>query len=245
MVTPQAPKLTIAVVSVKGGVGKTTLATNVAATAHLAGHRTTLLELDSQGSALDWYAARKEGSKLDGLSVARADRALTIARFRELTGGYDVAILDGPPGLSPITRAAVVACDVVLLPIRAGGFDWWALVHTLNELKVADETRAQLKLPRARRIVVMNAADDRTLLARRVQEGLAELGADVAVELAPVTIRSRVIFGLAALQGETAVTLAPESPAADDIRELWAALAESHLGRPGKRKNGGPHAHAA
>lgn len=73
--------LTISVLNQKGGAGKTTLATNLAAAAHLAGRRTTLLDLDRQGSAFDWYSARKDGSKLDGLSVARADKALTCPSF--------------------------------------------------------------------------------------------------------------------------------------------------------------------
>ncbi len=55
---------TIAVLNQKGGVGKSTLSTNLAAAAHLAGRRTLVLDLDRQGSAFDWYSARAEGSPL-------------------------------------------------------------------------------------------------------------------------------------------------------------------------------------
>jgi chromosome partitioning protein len=241
----QGPKLRVAVVSVKGGVGKSTLATNLAAVAHVSGHRTILLELDPQGSALDWYNARAPGSPLDGLPVNRpvnrTDTSLGLPRFRELTGGYDVAVLDAPPGITTITRSAIVACDVVLLPIRAGGFDWWALSHTVKELAKADELRLELKLPVARRVVVLNAANDRTLVVRHVQEELAKL-AELAAEIAPVTIRSRVVFGASAMRGETAVTDAPGSPAAEEVEKLWRAIAEPHLGR--QRRKGGVRAAA-
>src|SRR5919204_6897471 len=93
MVT-MTPELTIAVVNQKGGVGKSTLATNLGAASHLSRRRTLILDLDSQGSALDWYAERRDGSLLNGLTVARSDKALTLPRFRELTSGYNVAILD-------------------------------------------------------------------------------------------------------------------------------------------------------
>ena len=64
----------ISVILPKGGVGKTTLALNVAAAAHLAGKNTLLVDLDQQGSALDWYAARanRPDSKLAGLSTVKS-----------------------------------------------------------------------------------------------------------------------------------------------------------------------------
>ena len=76
--------LTIAVLNQKGGVGKSTLSTNLAAAAHLKGKRSLVVDLDAQGSAFDWYAARAEGSELAGLAVVKADRALSLSRFREI-----------------------------------------------------------------------------------------------------------------------------------------------------------------
>lgn len=219
MVTMQ-PKITIAVVNQKGGVGKSTLATNLGAAAHLSGRRTLILDLDSQGSALDWYAERKEGSRLDGLTVARSDKALTLPRFRELTSGYTVAILDGPPRLGDITRAAALASDVALIPLRPGAFDWWACSDTLTLLDSADAIRVEINRPPLRRMFVLNAADERTRLARAALEALGKVG-----ELAPVTIAPRVIYAEAATVGESVMTLAPEGPAADEISRLWGALA--------------------
>lgn len=213
------PSLTIALVNQKGGVGKTTLATNLAAAAHLAGRRTIVLDLDPQGSAYDWYRARSDGSALEGLTVVRSDKALTLPRFREQTSGYDVALLDGPPRLGDLLRAAAVAADVTLIPLRPGAFDWWACAETLELLDSADAVREQLGRVPVRRVFALNAADGRTRLAKAALDALGQVG-----ELAPVVIAPRVAYAEAATQGEAVFTLAPEGPAADEIARLWRAL---------------------
>jgi len=214
--------LTIAVLNQKGGVGKSTLSTNLAAAAHLGGKRTIILDLDRQGSSFDWFSARGEGSKLDGLTVARADKALSLPKFRDLSRGYDVVICDGPPRLSEITQAAAVAADVILIPIRPGAFDWWASSETLDLLDRADEIRQELNRPKARRVFVVNggvASAHGTKLAVEAVAGVAEVS--------PVVIHNRVAFWEAASSGESVLTRAPESAAADEIRELFKSLSEA------------------
>ena len=212
--------LTVAVLNQKGGVGKSTLSVNLAAKAHLEGKRTLVLDLDRQGSAFDWYNARKPGSKLDGLNVVRADRALTLPKFQDLSKGYDFVVCDGPPRLSDVTRAAAVAADVVLVPVRAGGFDWWAASETIELLDSADDIRGQLNRPKVRRIFVLNAATPNTKITRQAFEAFG----DADGELAPVVISNRVAFAESTLEGESVVSVAPESAAADEIHRLYAVL---------------------
>ncbi|WP_437804552.1 ParA family partition ATPase [Sorangium sp. So ce693] len=210
--------MTLAVLNQKGGVGKTTLSVNLAAAAHIEGHRTLILDLDAQGSALDWAAVRGESSKLEGLAVAKADRALTVARFRELSQGFGVVVLDGPPRLGDVTRAAALASDVVVIPLRPGPFDWWAASETMGLLDSADGIRTELGKPPVRRLFVLNALDSRTTIGRAAIEALSQYG-----EVAP-TIAPRVAFAEAAAAGEAVLTTAPDSAAAAEIRALWAAL---------------------
>jgi cellulose biosynthesis protein BcsQ len=123
--------LTVAVIQQKGGSGKTTLAINLAAAAHLEGHRTLVVDMDRQASAFDWSAARKDGSELEGLAVVKADRALPLPRFKEMAHGNEYVFLDGPPRLGDVTQSAAVAADVAVLPIQPGPFDFWAVAETL------------------------------------------------------------------------------------------------------------------
>lgn len=214
---------TIAVLNQKGGTGKTTVSANLAAAAHLAGKRTLVLDLDRQGSAFDWYSARGEGSKLDGLSVVRTDKALSVPKFRELSRGYDVVVCDGPPRLGDVTRSAAVAADVVVIPLRAGPLDWWAASETIEVLDSADEIRTELGRQPVRRLFVLNGVAPNTRIMRQALDAIASTGG----ELAPVTIGNRVAFPESMFTGECVLTTVAGTPAADEITRLYEAVMET------------------
>lgn len=219
--------LTIAVLNQKGGVGKTTLTTNLAAAAHLDGKRTLVIDLDRQGSAFEWYTARGERSKLTGLTTVRADKPLAVPRFKEITTGYEVIVLDGPPRLGDITRSAGVAADVVLIPVQPGPFDLWATTETLEVLDSADAIREELGRKPVRRLFVVNRAAAGTVLAREAPTAIAERG-----EVASVVIHQRIAFAEAATNGECVLTTDPSGAAAEEIRALYRNLTKR---RPSER----------
>jgi chromosome partitioning protein len=213
--------LTIAVLNQKGGVGKSTLSTNLAAAAHLAGRRVLVVDLDSQGSAFDWYAARREGSKLEGLAVVKADRALSLTRFREIAGSYDVVVLDGPPKLGDMTRSAAVAADIALIPVQPGPFDLWSAGETTKLLDAADEMRGDLKRRKVRRLFVLNRAHPTAGISKNAVSAVEGAG-----DVAATVIHQRVAFAEAASIGESVLTTQPTSPAADEIRRLFREVAK-------------------
>lgn len=215
---------TIAVLNQKGGVGKTTLATNLAAAAHLAKKRTLLIDLDEQGSALDWYNARHDGSALAGLTTVKFDRALSLPKYREISAGFDVVVLDGPPRLGALTRSAAVAADIVVVPVRPGAFDLWAVEETVSTLAEADAIRAELGRRPVRRLLVVNQAATNTVIARETPEALAEVG-----DTASVVIHLRVAFAEAANIGESVLTTQADGLAAEEIRQLYSYVARRGL----------------
>lgn len=207
---------TLAVLNQKGGVGKSTLATNLAACAHVMGQRTLLIDLDRQGSSLDWGAARKEGSMLSGLAVCKWDKVLAFSRFKELTQGYEYVVLDGAPRMNESTRSAAVAADAVLIPVQSGPFDVWATGETIALLDEADEIRKELKRTPLRRLFVLNRANARTVLARQTPQALRTYGS-----VAPMMIQQRIVFAEAAALGESVVSTEPQGEAAREVRSLY------------------------
>jgi len=208
--------LTVAVLQQKGGSGKTTLAINLATGAHLDGGHALVVDMDRRASDFDWSAARQDGSPLDGLAVVKADRAMALPRFKEMSRGYDYVFLDGPPRQGDVTRSAAVATDSAVLPIRPGPFDFSAVAETLESLDQADQIREQLGRPPIRRIFVLNRASTNARLAREAEVELRKAGGELAG-----VVHQRIAFPDAASRGESVLTSSSTEAAADDIRRLW------------------------
>ena len=106
----------LGVLNQKGGVGKTTLSVNIAASLARTGARVLLIDADPQGSALDWAAAR-DGEPL--FSVVGFPRPTIHKEIAQLGLGYDHVVIDGPPRVTDLARSAIMASDVVLVPVQA------------------------------------------------------------------------------------------------------------------------------
>jgi len=207
---------TLALLHQKGGAGKTTLATNLAAAAHLAGRRTLLIDLDGQGSSTDWSARRPEGGQLDGLTVVPwGKKKLPLPRFRELSAGYDMVVLDGPGGVESVSVSLALLADLVVVPCQPSGFDLWACVDTAKMLDEADEMREQMGKPAARRLFVLNRMD-----ADSLSEAAPSAFAD-AGEVSDVRLWNRVAFRRAGTEGGSVLTIEPQGKAAGEVKALY------------------------
>lgn len=215
--------LTVAVLQQKGGSGKTTLAVNFAAAAHLAGRRTQIVDMDPQGTALDWSAKREEPSQLAGLTVVQAPKPLPLPRIQDMSRGYDVVLLDGPARRGDITLSAAVAADVVVLPVAPGPADFWALHETLESLDQADEIRLQLRRGRVRRVFVVNRAITGALATGKAESGLLRMAQHFAG-----CVRQRAAFPASMELGESVLTIAAATAAGQDIRRVWRAVERTH-----------------
>lgn len=195
----------VAVVNQKGGVGKTTLTTNLAWALALDAS-VLLLDADPQQSVRDW--GRFNTERPDNLSIEGAGRGPLVGQVRGLASRYDWVIIDGPPGISNISADAVRIADVVLIPAKASAFDVWAATDIVEAVKARQQ--ASQGIPKAAFVITM--AKPRTRLSQQIDAALAELGLPVLQS----RTTDRVAYTQAGNDG-TSVVAGPDRTARDEI----------------------------
>lgn len=198
---------TIAILSNKGGSGKTTLAIHLAVAAEQASKRTAVLDLDPQGSATTWSEARdNETPSVVPTHARHLARVLDTAA----ANGADIAIVDTAPHSEATSLAAARATDLVLVPCRPTLFDLHAIRDTLDIAMLAKKPAR----------VILNAVPPRGSLAQQARDAVASYD----IEPAPYELGHRVAFVHAIIKGITAQEYQPKSKAAIEVENLYQWL---------------------
>jgi len=220
--------ITLAVSGLKGGAGKTVVATNLAAALHRSGHKTLLIDLDAQATASTW-AARAAELGNDAPPVVAITGSAVRRDIERIGAAFDIVVLDSPPRLGVESRTAVILADVVLLPVSPGVADTWALQSTLAVLDDARSLRPELRAG-----LVLNRWD-RSSLAASARTALEQTELPVLGVLG-----SRVAYGEAMAVGLGVIDHASKSEAALELRRLVrATMASLSSGEDALRAVGG------
>ena len=242
---------TIAVLSQKGGTGKTTAVRTLTDIFRRAGLDTLAVDLDPQGNLSDYFdvdpdaeptvadvlTGRAQASEAvhddvipANLQLAEAElalggkmgRELTLRRaLRDVQRGYDIVLVDCPPALGLLTVNALVAADHALISAEA---QYFALQGVEQAIEVVDLARESLNPDLAWLGVVLNIADMRTIHSREAHETLSEHFGD---RVFGTVIRASIAYAESA---ERAVSILDHRP---DLAADYLALADETLGRLG------------
>ena len=159
----------IAVVNQKGGVGKTSLATNLGS-ALGRDEPVLLLDSDPQRSASGWFALAPEGHLQ--LTGQRAEEGTLTRQVRAAVAEYRWVVIDCPPGITRINAEAIRASDVVLIPCKPRVWDVWACQDIVDAVKLRQSTNRG----RPGAAFVISMGRPRTRFSQQIGAALGELG---------------------------------------------------------------------
>jgi chromosome partitioning protein len=195
---------TVAIISQKGGVGKTTLATALAVAGELDNRATAIFDLDPQASAAFWKDMRTADSPaVVAVPPSRLQHVLKAAA----DSGCSMAIIDAPPFAKDIAFEAAQHADFILIPTKPAVLDVMAMTRTLELVRHYAKPSA----------VVLTFCPTQGREVADTESAIQQLGTTVV----PVRIHNRVAYSRAQQTGQTAQELEPDGKAADEIKQLY------------------------
>lgn len=207
---------TLAVLSRKGGPGKTTLAVNLGVAAEQAGHKVAIVDLDSQASASEWSDWREaQTPEVTSVHSARLPQEL----YRLEQQGITFAILDTPPKIEDIALDAAKAADLAIIPCKPSAFDLKAIEKTIL---VGNMAKCPMR-------IVFNAVRSRSSMLHPAKRAVQVYDVDVA----SCVIGDRVVFSHSVLEGLGVMEYDIKGKASLEIQALFRYISKEMEGHDG------------
>lgn len=205
--------------SEKGGTGKTTLTTNLAAMRVQQGHDVLLVDTDRQGSASAWSATRDTGDLPRVPTVQKFGKSVTT-ELKGLANKYEDILVDAGGRDSTELRASLLAANRIYMPLIPSQIDVWTLGVMQNMIE-----ESQLYNPTLQPFFVISKAPTNPVVkeVQEVQEAISDIE---NIPPCASIIRERITYRKAPRSGMGITELAPPEKDAKAITELTALYEE-------------------
>jgi chromosome partitioning protein len=210
----------VVVGNTKGGVGKTTLAVQIALMRGVAGRSVLLIDADQQGSAQTAATMRAEAARTPPLTcVQLADGRLLRAQLDPLAAKHDDTIIDAGGRDTEALRVALRRSELLVVPVQPRAVDVWSLADVAELINQAQEARQEDGRPPLQVRAVLNLADPGD--NRDTAETIEALGGFPHLSAAGPVIRRRKAIANAMANGLAVTELLPRDPkAVEEISQL-------------------------
>ena len=187
--------MVLSVTNLKGGVGKTTIATNIAVTLVHRGFDVCIVDTDlGQQSSMEWAGNRSEDLKpvpVFGVTIKQLNKEVEGLRKR-----FDIIIVDGTPQLSELADRTILASDALIIPLTASIYDFRGFENFLERFEQIKGVK-EVSGSTVEAFVVLNRIVPNTNVSKEIEEAVVEY----EIELLDTRIVNRVSYAQSATDG--------------------------------------------
>lgn len=206
MTAPALPRI-MALTSLKGGVGKTTIALHLAQVLVNDGHEVVILDADEMQSAYGWADEARQVEPL-AYQVVKANPDTVMRQARDFANQGKFVLIDTPPNDREILRSAATVADLVFVPLLTTGMDVDRMTRTLVLLRDIEAVRQDFAYA-----LLLNRCDNRKRISRETKELVADFPLLEAV-IPPLTVYESAF-------GKAPKSLEPFAALWEEVKHKW------------------------